>query len=85
MAKVENHRCAVKLVGRACEHDLCVQLRRAVPPDLRCADGRPAGYGVGGGAVCCRVPEHLPELVERELRDNLVESRRRGFVLIDAA
>ena len=81
-----SHRCKVKLIGRLCDHDLCVQLRRAVSPDLRCGDSQPAGYGNGGGATCaCRVPEHLVDLVERELRDNLQECRRRGFVTIPAA
>ena len=43
------HRCHVKLVGRACEHDLCVTLTRGVPPELRCEEAAPAGYGRGGG------------------------------------
>lgn len=80
------HRGKVKLVGRSCDHDLCVPLTRAVPPELRCAESQPAGYGPGGGATCgCQPPEHLPDVVERELRDNLQEARRRGFVLISAA
>jgi hypothetical protein len=80
------HRCRVKLVGRACEHDLCVTLQRGVPPDLRCEDSAPRGYGPGGGSSCgCRTPEGFDELIARELRDNLQESRRRGFVLIRAA
>ena len=79
------HRCKVKLIGRSCDHDLCVQLTRAVSPDLRCPDSQPDGYGSGGGATCmCRAPEHLVALVERELRDNLQECRRRGFVTIAA-
>lgn len=81
-----SHRCKVKLIGRSCDHDLCVPLTRAVPPELRCVDADPAGYGGGGGATCgCRVPEHLPEVVERELRGNLQDSRRRGYVLVPAA
>jgi hypothetical protein len=80
------HRCKVKLIGRSCDHDLCVPLTRAVPPELRCVDSQPSGYGGGGGAICgCRVPDHLSDVVERELRDNLQESRRRGFVIIPAA
>jgi len=31
------------------------------------------------------VPDHLADVVERELRDNLQESKRRGFVLVAAA
>lgn len=80
------HRCHVKLVGRACEHDLCVRLTRGVPQDLRCEESAPDGYGRGGGSSCgCQVPAGLEDLVARELRDNLQESRRRGFVLIRAA
>lgn len=80
------HRCKVKLIGRSCDHDLCVPLTRAVPPELRCVDSQPSGYGGGGGATCgCRVPDHLSDVVERELRDNLQESRRRGFVIVPAA
>lgn len=80
------HRCKVKLVGRACNHDLCVSISRGVPPELRCSDGQPSGYGGGGGATCgCQVPEHFKDLVERELRYSLQESRRRGFVIIPAA
>lgn len=81
-----SHRCKVKLIGRSCDHDLCVQLTRAVPPELRCIDSQPAGYGSAGGATCgCQVPDHLLGVVERELRDNLQECRRRGFVTILAA
>ena len=79
------HRCTVKLVGRSCEHDLCVTVTRGVPPELRCEDTAPAGYGPGGGSTCCHVPRDLNELVERELRDKLQESRRQGFVLVHAA
>jgi hypothetical protein len=80
------HRCKVKLIGRTCDHDLCVPIGRGVPPELRCADSQPPGYGGGGGATCgCRVPDRLSEVVERELRDNLQESKRQGFVLVSAA
>ena len=80
------HRCRVKLVSRSCDHDLCVTLTRGVPPELRCEDSAPAGYGPGGGSACgCHVPEGLSTLAERELRDNLQESRRRGYVLVRAA
>lgn len=80
------HRCKVKLIGRSCDHDLCVPISRGVPPELRCSDGQPPGYGGGSGATCgCRVPDHLADVVERELRDNLQESKRRGYVLVAAA
>ncbi len=80
------HRCRVKLVGRSCDgHDLCVPLTRGVPPELRCEDSAPVGYGRGGGSVCgCQTPADLSGIVERELRDNLLESRRRGYVLVRA-
>lgn len=81
-----NHRCKVKLIGRSCDHDLCVSIRRAVPPELRCIDDAPAGYGQGGSAPCsCRVPESVGDLVERELRDNFQEAKRRGYVIVHAA
>lgn len=79
------HRCNVKLVGRNCEHQLCVLIGRGVPPELRCDDEQPRGYGPGVGAACCPVPAHLDALVERELRDNLQEAKRQGFVLVPAA
>jgi hypothetical protein len=82
------HRCRVKLVSDHCDgHMLCVEIQRGLPPELRCPDGQEAGYG-GTGPVpqCgCRVPEHLVALVDREVRENLEESRRMGFVRIKAA
>ena len=80
------HRVSVKLVGRNCEHDLCVPISREVPPDLRCKPDQPGGYGAGGGVTCgCRVPENLSGVVMSELRDDLQKWRRLGFVRIDAA
>jgi hypothetical protein len=78
------HRCHVKLVGRACEHDLCYAIRRGVPPELRCVPEQPTGYGRGGGG-CCRIPDDMADRVERELRDNLQEWKRLGYVLVRAA
>ena len=78
------HRCHVKLLGQSCEHDLCYPIRRGVPPELRCVPEEPAGFG-GGGGGCCRVPDSIEEMVERELRDNLQECRRLGYVPIRAA
>lgn len=63
-------------------HELCVYVDRGVPPDLRCEPGQPSGISKGGDG--CRVPENLQELVASELRDNLQESRRRGYVLVRA-
>jgi hypothetical protein len=78
------HRCHIRLFGRSCEHDICYTIDRGVPPELRCTPQAPAGYSSGGGG-CCRLPEHLEDLVERELRDNLQECRRLGYVPIRAA
>jgi hypothetical protein len=78
------HRCKVKLVGPNCDHDMCYTIRRGVPPELRCVPDQPAGYSRGGGG-CCIVPPDLEDRVDRELRDNLQECRRLGYVLIRAA
>lgn len=61
-------------------HQLCVEVRRGVPPELRCAPGQPSGINSGGGG--CPLPPNYQELVENELRDNFQECKRRGFVLI---
>jgi hypothetical protein len=83
---VETHRCKVKLVGRACEHDLCVTLARGVPRELRCESDEPRGYGAAQAPPCgCVVPSELASKIERVLRFQLEESRRAGFVLLMAA
>lgn len=64
-------------------HDLCVTIRRGVPPELRCGEAQSQGYGPGGGGGCA-VPPDLAERVERVLRDRLLEARRQGFVLVTA-
>lgn len=84
MANPSPHRCHVKLLGRGCEHDLCYPIRRGVPPELRCVPDEPPGYSRGGRG-CCQIPPDLEDRVERELRDNLQECRRLGYVLIHAA
>jgi hypothetical protein len=80
------HRVSVKLVGRSCEHDLCVQIPHEVPPDLRCTPEQPTGYAQGGGSPCgCSVPDDLVSQVLRRLRDSLQEWRRLGYVVVPAA
>ena len=64
------------------EHELCVQVGRQVPPDLRCSPGGPALPE--GGMSICHLPLDLRPRVEHELRENLEESRRRGWVKIAA-
>jgi hypothetical protein len=77
------HRVRTKIQCReGHDHELCVQITRGVPPELRCSDEQPAGWSFGGGG--CALPGDLPGLVERELRDDLQECRRRGYVLIAA-
>ena len=77
----ETHRVRVKLQCRSGHgHDMCVTVRRGVPPELRCPPEEPQGYGGGGGG--CSVPPDLAARVERELRDSLYESRWRPYVLI---
>lgn len=77
------HRVRTKIrCRRGHDHELCVQVTRGVPPELRCPDEQPTGWSFGGGG--CVLPDGLPELVERELRDDLQECKRRGYVLIAA-
>ena len=80
-----NHRVRVRFMCRGGhDHELCVQIRREVHPDLRCEAQQSDGYGYSSGGTGCTLPAELPELVERELRDHFQESRRRGWVLIAA-
>lgn len=78
-----NHR-ARTIIRCICggSHELCVGVGRGVPPELRCQDAQPQGFGSGQGG--CRLPADLTALVDRELRDNLQECKRRGFVQIVA-
>jgi hypothetical protein len=64
------------------EHSLCVQVGRQVPQDLRCTPGGP-GLPSGGAAIC-HLPQDLRARVEYELRENLEDARRRGWVKIAA-
>ena len=63
-------------------HELCVQVNRQVPPDLRCTPSGSAG--INGGGSACHLPQDLQSRVEYELRENLQESLRRGWVKIAA-
>ncbi|MFE6645104.1 hypothetical protein ACFVJS_00980 [Nocardioides sp. NPDC057772] len=83
MNEAQYNRCHVRLIGRNCEHDLCYLVRRGVPPELRCTPDQPAGYGTGGRG-CCTLPPDIDERVERELRFNFQEAKRRGYVLVAA-
>jgi hypothetical protein len=64
-------------------HDICVEIKRQVPTELRCQPSAPAGYSSGGGSSC-QIPgdAELVTLTERELRDNFQDSKRQGYVLI---
>lgn len=64
------------------EHEICVQVHRAVHPDLRCAGGQSDGYSYAGRGGGCVLPQDLESRVERELREEYQESRRRGWVEI---
>lgn len=78
----ETHRVSVVFECRSGHrHPLCITVGRGVPPELRCGEDAPTGYGPSGGGGCT-VPPDLRERVERALRDDLVEVRRQGFVLI---
>lgn len=63
------------------EHELCVDVQRGVPPELRCPPSQPQGYGAGNGRGC-PIPTDLQERVQRELRDSLEENKRGGSILI---
>ncbi len=65
-------------------HDICVEVDRQVPPDLRCEPNAGPGYSRGGGSGGCSIPfsDELKETTMRELRDNFQGSKRRGYVLI---
>lgn len=81
---IDNHRASVVFqcnVGH--EHRLCVDVGRGLPPELRCAPEDSQGYGPGNGGGC-RIPPNLVDEVQRELRDNFQESKRRGYVLVIA-
>ena len=79
----ENHRVRTVFECRSGHrHELCVTVTRGVPTDLRCEPDTGTGYGPSGGSGCV-VPRDLDERVERVLRDDLLEARRRGFVLIE--
>lgn len=80
MNPLTHHASVVFRCKHGDEHRLCVPVTRGVPPELRCEPGQPAGYGPGGGG--CAIPADIAEQVERALRDNFQESKRRGFVLI---
>jgi hypothetical protein len=64
-------------------HDICVQIAREVPAELRCEPSAPAGYSSGSGGSC-QIPNagELVTLTERELRDNFQDSKRQGYVLV---
>ena len=79
--EIEDH--AVRVVWECSQghkHEMCRPVDRGVPPELRCPGGQPSGYGPGGGG--CTLPLDLAGRVERELRENFQESKRRGYVLI---
>ncbi|UYO97284.1 hypothetical protein OED01_00715 [Microbacterium sp. M28] len=60
------------------EHEMCVSVGRGIPPELRCPHSSHGG-GVSSG---CALPFDLNELVERELREKLQESKRQRYVLV---
>ncbi|MGN6688755.1 MAG: hypothetical protein ACTHK1_14600 [Actinomycetales bacterium] len=81
-----HHRVRAKVHCRAGHmHDLCILIDRDVAPELRCAPDQAPGYAVGGGGGGCTLPPDLDVRAERELREHYQESRRRGWIEIDAA
>lgn len=85
MPSLDTHRARTVVQCRhGHRHDLCVTIHRGVPPELRCSDDQPPGYVTNSAGPGCRLPDDLPERVERELQEDLQECRRRGYVLIAA-
>lgn len=68
------------ICDRGHHHPLCVPIQRGVHPSLRCDGSQPTGYGRGGSG--CRLPDDLEAQVMRELRENMQECVRQGFVLV---
>ena len=62
-------------------HELCVPWPKPVNPALSCPAAQGSGFGPGGG--CCAVPGDLNARIERVLRGDYSETRRRGYVLIE--
>ncbi len=82
---MHTHRCRVQLRGaRGCQHQMCYPIPRAVPSEWRCDTQEPSGYGDSGGAPACgcAVPTDVEAQILRQLRDDLLECRRRGFVMV---
>lgn len=67
---------------RGRRHELCVPWHKPVHPHLACPIEQQPGYGAGRG--CCAIPHDLSALIERSLMDDFVESRRRGYILVEA-
>ncbi len=67
-------------------HELCVELNRGVPRELRCADKQGPGYSTGGGSGGggCTLPKNLADQVEYSLRQDLERWKRLGYVEISA-
>lgn len=64
-------------------HEVCLEIRQQVPPELRCQLDAGPGYVTGSGGSCqIPSPESLSTSVERELRNNLEQSKRQGYVLV---
>ena len=81
-----NNRVRVMFNCRASHspHELCIELERGVPPELRCPDGQGAGYSTGGSGGGCNLPKNLAEQVEYTLRQDLEKWKRLEYVEIQA-
>lgn len=63
-------------------HEVCIELTRGVPPELRCADEQGPGFSTGGGGGGCILPKDLPERVNHTLRQDVEKWKRLGYVEI---
>lgn len=75
----ETHRCRVVfLCARRHSHELCVEMPRGVPPELRCEREANSGVSYGGGG--CPLPESFEEVAAFTLRQDLERWKSKGYV-----
>ncbi len=75
----DTHRCRVFfLCPRGHRHEVCVEMPRGVPPELRCEREENSGVSYGGGG--CQLPDNYEEMAAFALRQDLERWKDKGFV-----